>query len=184
MTNRCLLLLLLGVLPSAALACASDPNKEANDAHNAELKSERNEKQAAADDKSDRREATAGAQRDMTTANATGSPANKDKIGADAKMKEARDVSRAKATERLEKADARTTELKAIVKRSGAKATTASRDSLNTVDTQRALAKQSIDQLASASNDDWERAKSNTDAQLDTLEGLVKKTSDEVDKFK
>lgn len=180
MTNRFLLLLLL----APGVGCASDPAREAKDAHNAELESQRNAKQAAADDKSDRLESNAEARRDVTTANATGSPATKDRVAADAKMKEARDVARAKATERLEKADARTTELKAIVKRAAGKATTTSRDSLATVDSQRGMAKQSIDQLGSASNDDWERAKSNADAQLDTLDGLVKKAADEVDKFK
>ncbi len=183
MINRSLLLLLLGALPSV-VACGGDPAKEANDAHNAELSSASKDQQAAADRKSDRREESAEAQRDTTTANATGSSATKDRIGADAKMKEVRDVSRAKATERLEKADARANELKAIVKRAGPKATTASRDSLVTVDTQRAMVKQSIDQLAAVTNDDWERAKSNTDSQLDTLDGLVKKAADEVEKFK
>lgn len=182
MTNRTLLPLLL--LASLSVGCASDPAKAANDAHNAELRSDRNQTQAAADDRSDQREGSAEARRETTTANATGSSAAKERVGADAKMQEARDVSRVKAMERLEKVDARTTELKAIVNRVGAKATTASRDSLATVDTQRALVKQGIDRLASVPNDDWEHAKSNADSQLTTLEGLVKKAADEVDKFK
>lgn len=177
-------ILFAAALPLTLLACAGDPNKEANDAHDAELKAQRKQEQSAADDKSDQRQKTAEDQREVATAGATGSDATKDRVAADAKLKEARDVERAKATERLEKSDARTNELKAIVKRAGPKASTASRDALTAVDSQRAAAKRSIDQLGSASNDGWNQAKSSTESQLDTLEGYVKKAGDEVEKFK
>lgn len=179
--NRTSLLL---SLPLLLLACASDPNKEAEDAHNAELKAQRQSQQNAADDRSDAKVKAADDHQKATAASSTGSEATKDRVEADAKMKEARDVAHAKATERLEKADARTAELKAIVDRKGAKATTASRDSLAAVETQRALTKQAIDQISAASNDGFDSAKSNADNQLDTLESYVKKAGKEVDKFK
>ena len=180
-------LVLVGILPlcfSLVSGCASDPNKEANDAHTAELKSERKQVQATADQRADQRVANAEVIRENTAATATGTTASKDSTEADAKLTEARTVYRAKATERLEKADAKTSELKQLVDRAGAKATTSSRDSLQTVNTQRAMVTKQIDQLPRVENDNWQNAKARLDAELDTLEGLVKKASDEVGKFK
>lgn len=166
------------------LGCASDPNKEANDAHNKELQSNREQNEQNAENRSDQRVKAAEAQQKSTTAGAVGTDENKDRVEADAKMKEARDVARAKATERLDKADARTTELKSIVSRKGAKATTKARDSLGTVDQQRTVTKQAIDQLASTPGDNFDAAKKNVDSQLDTLEHLVDTAGKEVDTFK
>jgi hypothetical protein len=182
MTKR--LLWVAGLLSIATLACGGDPNKQANDAHDAELKSERKQQQANADDRSDTRVRAAEAQRDNTDANATGSPATRDRTSADAKLTETKEVHRAKATERLEKLDARTSELKALVDKAGAKATTSSRDALKTVDTQRGMVAQDLDQLPKVASDDWQNAKTNLDSHLDTLEGLVKKAANEVEKFK
>ena len=168
----------------ALFACASDPNKNANDAHEAELKAERKTVQNTADERSDQRVAAAEQQSDTTKANAGGSSASKDRAGADAKMIESRDVYRAKATERLEKADAKTAELKALVERAGGKAPTSTRDSLTTVATQRSLVTRELDQLPRISNDDFGKAKTSLDTQLDNLEGLVKQAAKEVDKIK
>ena len=168
----------------SAVACGADPNKQANDAHNVELTSERKQLEASADDRSDKRVDAAASQRNSTEANATGSPASKDRIAADAKLTEARAVYRAKATERLEKADARTAELKALVDKAGGKASTASRDALKTVETQRATVAREIDQLPNVANENWGQVKDATDTKLDALEGLVKKAATEIDKFK
>ncbi len=184
MMKRTSLFLALLSATSLVVACAADPAKDVNDAHNAELKSDRKAQQSVADDKSDRRQDSAEAQKDSTTANAQGGDASKNLVAAESKMKEAREVARAKATERLEKADARTSELRTIVTKSGGKATTASRDALAAVDSQRKAAKMSIDQLAQVSDDGFETAKSNSNSQLDTLEGYVKNAGKEVDKFK
>jgi hypothetical protein len=182
MTKR---LLVLGALLSiSAFACASDPNKDANDAHDAELKSERKQLQTNADDRSDTSVNAAEVQRDNTRANATGTTAAKDSTAADAKLTESRDVYRAKATERLEKLDARTAELKALVDKAGGKATTASRDALKTVDTQHAMVAGQLGRLSSVANDDWNGAKTGLTSQLDSLEALVKNAASEVDKFK
>lgn len=164
-------------------ACA-DPNKQANDAHDSELKSERKQMENTADDRKGARVTAAEGQRNDSEANATGSPAKKDRIDADAKLTEARDVYRAKATARLEKLDARTSELKQLVDRAGGKASTASRDALKTVETQRGLVTRELDLLPKQANDDWDHAKTSLDTQLDNLEGLVKKAGSEVDKFK
>jgi hypothetical protein len=178
------LLLGAGLFSITLFACAGDPNKQANDAHDAELKAERKTVQNTADERSDQRVDAAEAQRDSTNANASGSSAKKDRVSADAKLTEARDVYRAKATERLEKLDARTAELKALVEKAGGKATTASRDALQTVATQRSLVTKELDQFPKVANDDFKQAKTSLDTQLDNLEGLVKKTANEVDKFK
>jgi hypothetical protein len=178
-------ILLLGLLPlSLVMGCASDPNKEANDAHSAELKSERKQVQETADQRADQRVNHAEVVRENTAATATGTAASKDSTEADAKLTEARTVHRAKATERLEKADAKTSELKQLIDRAGAKATTSSRDSLQTVNTQRSMVTKELDQLPRVENDNWQNAKARLDGQLDTLEGLVKKAAAEVDKFK
>jgi hypothetical protein len=182
MTTR--LLLGAGLFTMGLLACAGDPNKQANDAHDAELKSERKQVQNTADDRSDARITNAEAQRSATEANAGGTSASQNSVAADAKMTEARDVYRAKATGRLEKLDARTSELRQLVDRAGGKATTASRDALKTVDTQRSLVTRELDLLPKLANDDWDKGKTSLDTQLDNLEGLIKKAANEVGKFK
>ena len=177
-------LLIAALLPLSMFACASDPNKQADDAHAAELKSERKQQVSNADERADQRVAAAGAERSTTTTSAGGSAASQDSAGADAKLTEARAVFRAKATERLEKADARTSELKQLIDRAGAKATTASRDAMNVVGTQRTMVTQELDALPRVANDNWNGAKTSLDSQLTTLESLVKKAADEVGKFK
>ncbi len=182
MTNRSLLLSAL--LSTAIFACGSDPNKQAEDAHDSQLKSERKQQENAADNRSDARVNAAEVQKDQTTANASGTPAMKKTTAADAKMTEARQVARAKATERLEKVDARIGELKALVDKAGAKAPTSARDSLQTVMTQRSMVTNELDKLPNVSDDQFGNATKNLDLQLDTLDGLVKKAGTETDKIK
>jgi hypothetical protein len=181
MTKRPILVgSLLPLFLCSMVACAGDPAKQADSAHDAELKSERKQINAAE------------AQRDNTDAVATGggnAPATKNNASAnatmaDAKMMEARDVARAKSTERLEKLDAKTSELKQLVDKAGGKAPTAARDSLKTVETQRGLVTSALDQFPKVSNDDFKQAKTSLDTQLDILEGLVKKATTEVGKIK
>jgi hypothetical protein len=147
------LLFAAGLFSLSAFACASDPNKQASDAHDAELKSERKQEQANADQRGDLRVNAAEAERGNTTATATGTPAAKKETAADAKLAEARAIHRAKATERLEKTDARVNELKALVTKAGPKATTASRDALTTVDAQHGMVTRELDQLPNVPND-------------------------------
>jgi chromosome segregation ATPase len=176
--------LLVAGLSILLFACAGDPNKQASDAHDAELESRREARQDEAEERSETRIRAAEAQREQTEANATGSPASQDRASADAKLTEARATYRAEATERLEKLDARITELKANVARAGGKATTSSRDALNTADSQRSLVARHLAEIPRVASDNWDRAKTNIDQQLDTLEGFVKKAADEVDAFK
>lgn len=177
-------LLLSALLSTALFACASDPAKKADDAHDEQLKTERKQQENAADQRSDTRVNAADMQKDQTTANATGTSAMKKTTAADAKMTEARQVARAKATERLEKVDARMVELKALVDKAGAKAPTSARDSLQTVTTQRSMVTNELDRLPNVTDDQFGGAKDNLDKQLDALEGLVKKAGTEVDKIK
>ncbi len=180
--NRSLLLSV--VLSTAVFACASDPNKAVNDAHDDQLKSERNQAQSNADHRSDVKVNAAEVRQENTTDNAVGTPAMKNTTEAEAKMTEARTVARAKATERLQKLDARVVELKGLIDRAGPKAPTSTRDSLKTVATQRGLVSNEIDHLTTVSNDQFRNATDNLDKQLDTLEGLVKNAGTEVDKIK
>jgi hypothetical protein len=193
MTKRPILVgSLLSVFLCTLVACAGDPAKQADSAHDAELKSERKEIENSADNRGAARVNAAEAQRDTTDAVATGNnttPATKTNASAnatmaDAKMTEARDVARAKATERLEKLDAKTSELRQLVDKAGGKAPTAARDSLKTVDTQRGLVTGALDQFPKVSNDDFKQARTSLDTQLDILEGLVKKATTEVGKIK
>lgn len=192
MTHRSTLLAgLLSLSLCSLVACAGDPAKQADSAHDAELKSERKQTENAADNRSETRVNAAEAQRDNTDAVATGgtAPATKNNAStsatlADAKLTEARDVARAKSTERLEKLDAKTSELRQLVDKAGGKAPTSARDSLKTVDTQRGLVTTALDQFPKVSNDDFKQAKTSLDTQLDILEGLVKKATTEVGKIK
>jgi len=182
MTNRSLLL--PAIFSAALFACAGDPNKQANDAHDAELKSERKDQQSAADQRGDTRVNAAEVKRDDTNAVATGTPATKNTTAADAKMTEARDVYRAKSTERLEKVDARIVELNALLAKAGTKATTSARDAMKTVSTQRGMVTTALDRLPTVANDGFKQAQDSLDSQLDALEGLVKKAATEVEKKK
>ncbi|MEA2750964.1 MAG: hypothetical protein QOI41_5107 [Myxococcales bacterium] len=182
---------LLSLFLCSLVACAGDPAKQADSAHDAELKSERKQIENTADNRSETRVNAAEAQRDNTDAVATGNtaPATKNNAStnatlADAKMTEARDIARAKSTERLEKLDAKTSELRQLVDKAGGKAPTAARDSLKTVDTQRGLVTAALDQFPRVSNDDFKQAKTSLDTQLDILDGLVKKATTEVGKIK
>ena len=165
-------------------ACGGDPNRQVNEARDNELKAQREANERAADRRADQRVDAAEKQRDATEANAVGPSATKDRVAADAKMKETRDVYRAKATERLEKADAKTAELKGRLDRAGAKAPTATRDSLTTIATQRSIVTRELGQLPQVRDDDFKQASKGVDDQLDTLETLVKKAESEVDKIK
>ncbi len=183
MITRPILVGLLSLSLCSVAACAGDPAKQADSAHDAELKSERKENQSNAEGRGDTRVNAAEAQRDNTDATAGGG-ANGNATKADAKMTEARDIARAKSTERLEKLDAKTTELSQLVAKAGGKAPTAARDSLKTVQTQRGLVATALDQFPTVSNDDFKQAKTSLDTQLDILEGLVKKATTEVGKIK
>ncbi len=99
-------------------------------------------------------------------------------------MTEERQVALAKATERLEKADARTNELRSYVNRAGGRATTAARDSIRAVETQRTAAKVSIDDLSKSDDASFERARESADRQLEVLEGYVKRAGQDVEEFK
>ncbi|MBX3226223.1 MAG: hypothetical protein KIT84_28375 [Labilithrix sp.] len=176
---------LLGALALAVSACASDPNKNAADARDAETEAQRKAQQEAADRRSDQAQDQAEHERRMTTASAAGQPeATRERVEADAKLVEEREVAKAKSLERFEKADARANELRDVVARAGAKATTKARDALKAVDDQRVQAKTSIDRISAAAADDLKRAKDYADYQLDTLEGYVKRAAKEVDDFK
>ena len=186
MTKRFRLLCsLISISQLTIIGCASDPKKDADDAHNAEMKEVRKQDEKGAENRSDNREDSAEAQRKQTTANAKGAnPATKDRVEADAKLKEAHDVDRAKATERLDKADAKTNELKSKANRAGAKAPSSVRDALQTVATQRTLVTGEMQKLSSAPIDNYDQVKGSVDTQLDTLDALVKKAANEVDKIK
>lgn len=172
------------ILSTLLLACAGDPVRKADDAHDAEMAANRRSSQAGADQRGDAREKAAEVDRQNSQVNATGPAATKDRTSADAKLTEARAVYRSQATEKLDKIDARTAELKAIVGRAGAKASTASHDALATVDTQHGIVAGEIEALPRIANDDWDRAKNQLDKQLDTLDGVVKRAAKEVDKLK
>ena len=177
-------LLLAGLFSIFAFACAGDPNKQANDARAAKIEAERKQSQDSAEGRSDARVNAAEVKRENTEATAGGSTASKDRASADAKLAEARDVHRAKATARLEKLDARTSELKALIDRAGAKASTAARDALKTVATQRSMVTRSLDDLPKVANDGWKQATTRLDAQLDDLERLEKAAANEIDRFR
>ena len=166
-----------GLLALVLLAgCAGDPAKNADDAHDKQLEDQRKMAQSQATTQGDMKIDDANRAKQADTA-----------VGvapADAKMIEARRVAQAKAQERVDKADAKTRELKGKVANAGAKATTASRDSLTTVDTQRGIVQHDIDAMQNVGNDSFESAKSHLNADIDALEGLIDKANKEVSNMK
>jgi hypothetical protein len=175
----------LCVIAIAAAACASDPNRKVNEAQDRQLESDRKSQQAAAEYRKDYRTDEAKEQRKETIgAGVPGDHADQKRLKADAKMTEARQVALAEAKARLEKCDAKANELRAQINRAGGKATTTSRDSMTTVDTQRIAAKMAVDRLASSDDEGFKRAKEDANYQLETLEGYVKRAGKEVDDFR
>lgn len=176
--------IVFGVISIAAIACASDPNKKVNEAQDDQLKSERKSEQAAAEYRKDYTTDLAKDQRKQTVDNGVpGDHADQKRLKADAKMTEARQVALAKANARLEKCDAKVNELRAKVNRAGGKATTASRDQLQSVETQRLATKMSIDTMAQSDDESFKSTKDNVENQLDVLEAYVKRADKEVDNF-
>lgn len=178
--------LLLPLVFLAAIAgCATDHNKEAQDAHDAELKAQREQREQSAEQRTKDQESSSAAHRAVTVNDAQGQgAATQDRVAADAKFQEARDKARAKAAERLDKADAKLAEIKARVDRAGGKAPTSARDAVNGVSSQRTLVQSEIAKLGTVPGDAFEKQKENVDTQLDTLEGYVKKAEKEAEKVK
>lgn len=177
--------ILLGALSIAAVACHSDPNTQVNSAQQAQLESQRKHEEQASTDRKDYLVDDAENQRKGIVAQGVpGDHADQKRLKADAKMTEARRVAVAKADDRLQRADARTNELKALVNQAGGKATTQSRDALQAVDNQRVAAQMSINQMTSTDDAGFKQAKDYSESQLDTLEGYVKRAEKEVDAFK
>ncbi len=181
MTTKRLLSTTGATIAILLVGCAGDRNRQANDAREAELAEQRERQEARAEQRSETRIQSAEMERERTEATATGSPATQDRVEADAQLVEARASYRAKATERLEKLDAKTAELKALVAKAAGKASTSARDALRTADSQRAIVARQVDDLPRVANENWERAKSNLDQQLDTLERFVERAENEVD---
>lgn len=159
-----------------AAGCASDPAKNASDAHDKQLEDQRKSTDQQITTQADM--TVQGAQQDRKSDTASGVPV------ADAKMTEARRVAQTKAQERLDKADAKIRELKGKLANAGGKAPTSARDSVTTVDTQRGLVQREMDGFSTVTNDGFDGAKSHLDADLDTLESLIVKSDKEVSKTK
>ena len=168
----------------ALAACSSDPNKKADDAHNAELESNRKVEQNQAESRKDANVKAAEHAQDSTAAPAGASTATQNRVVADSKVVEARRIYKAKATERLEKVDARSSELKGVLDHAGGKASLQSRESVATVDRQRGAVRRDIDGLDQVAADGWKDATARCDSDLDALEGYVKQAGKEVDKTK
>jgi len=168
-----------------AAGCASDPNKNVDDARDAQLRAATAQSEGRAEDKSNNKVAEATREKNATQTHAEQSnahDANKDVAVADAKMKLARDEYRAKATERLEKLDAKRSELAVRLDRAGPKASTKSRDALQLTGTQRATVAQGLLALPQVPRENWSGATSKLDTDLDQLETLITAAAKEVDK--
>ncbi len=148
------------------------------------MKDNRKLQEAAAEDRSDAKLKAAEIQQESTTPPVGATDATKSRVEADSKVIQSRAVYKAKATERLEKANARLSELKMLMKRAGPKASTMSRESIASLDTQKDATRRDIQALDQVPPDDWKRAEGHVDNQLDTLESYVNQATKEVDKFK
>ena len=168
----------------ALAACSSDPNKKADEAANAELDANRKAQQDQADSRKDAKINAAEKAQDNTKAPAGASDATQNRVEADSKVVEARRIYKAKATARLEKVDARSTEMKGVLDNAGGKASLQARESVATVDRQRGAVRRDIDMLDQVPADGWNDATKHCDSDLDTLEGYLKKATNEVDKAK
>lgn len=176
-------LLITVAVAALAIGCASDPNKDLKTAKNGEAEAIRG--QDVDNAKADRKATTAEAQA-ATAGKEDGAkdlhPANEKVVSAQAGMDEARTVYRAKAVERMQKADARIKEAKAKVEntksapadiRSRIATTSAQRDQVNT----------EIEGLQKIGDHDWETAKKHLDQRLDELDKLVADVKERANKL-
>ena len=99
-------------------------------------------------------------------------PASQDRADAEAKMAQARQIYRSKAMERLQKADARIAEARA--KAANARSVPLEvKTQIDTAAAQREVTARELNQIQSASPQDWEAVTKRVDKELDELESLV-----------
>ena len=188
MTKKWSFIALAILFGTGAFGCASNPNKEAKEARAQEVETRRQNNEAVADEQGDRERSMAKDQRQQT-ADATKQQygtqsATYNRVVAESKMTERRNLYQADVRERLQKHDARFGAMQSTVSQRGAAVPTRVRDSLSPVETERAAVGQDLNALPRIPDDGWENAKKNLDKRLDQLESLLSKAKEQVDSVK
>jgi hypothetical protein len=164
------------------VSCSNGSNQDVRDARAAELEAVREQRQQEAEQRREQMVESADAREDAVEELAEGlPPETEERLDAEADFMEDREVFRADARERLEKIDARITELQALVDQAGYRATLEAKRSLDEAKTQRDLVQQQIDRLPTVTSDQWMSATTMVEERLDELAALVEEASDEVE---
>lgn len=183
--NQLRLLLAASTLfATAAAGCASDPNKNVQEARTEELTAQREAREDSAEADRKQAESRAGRQQDAGEARADrryGDSATGERVVAETKMTEERQKYRAQVDERVKKLDARTAELRAKLGQAGPKASTEARDRVDAIKSQRELVGRETNGLSAVKDDDWSSAKKSMDTRVDELEAIVKRAADKVE---
>ena len=170
---------------AAFTGCASNPNRDVNEARVAEIEAERGARDDAAGAERKRAEGQAerdrGAQ-DARTERQYGGSASGDRVMAESKMTEERRKHLAQVTERVHKLDARAAELRAKVGQAGSKLPTEARDGVDAIRSQRELVGRETQKLTTVGDDGWEAAKKSTEVRIDELEAITKRAAEKVER--
>ncbi len=178
------LLAAAALFATAVAGCASDPNKNVEDAHTKEFAAQREARDDKAESERTQAENRAGREQNVGEANAErryGDSATGDRVVAETKMTEERQKYRAQVDERVKKLDARAAELRAKLGQAGPKATTDARDSVDAIRSQRELVGRETSGLNAVKDDGWASAKKSMDTRIDELEAIVKRAADKVE---
>jgi outer membrane murein-binding lipoprotein Lpp len=184
MNQHHILLAASALFATAIAGCASDPNKNVQEARTEELGAQREAREDAAEADRKRAEGRAGREQNAGEARADrryGDSATGDRVVAESKMTEERQKYRAQIDERVKKLDARTAELRAKLDQAGPKASTEARDRVEAIKSQRELVGRETNGLGTVKDDGWASAKKSMDTRVDELEAIVKRAADKVE---
>jgi outer membrane murein-binding lipoprotein Lpp len=184
MNQHRLLLAACALFATAVAGCASDPNKNVQDARTQELAAQRESREDTAEADRKQAESRAGREQDAGEARAErryGDSATGERVVAETKMTEERKKYRAQVDERVKKLDARTAELRAKLGQAGPKASTEARDRVEAIKSQRELVGRETSGLGTVKDDEWASAKKSMDTRVDELEAIVKRAAEKVE---
>jgi hypothetical protein len=161
------------VLSGLVAGCAEQPHEEVKSARDEEIEAAAKQREQTAEQSQEIKEEHAEDVYEERKEQAEGLPSEtQQRVEAEAKMAEQHQIDRAKAMERLQKADARIAEARA--KAANAHSVPLDlRTQINTAANQRDAAANDINKLQDVSPENWEAAMKRVDKQLDDLEMLV-----------
>ena len=161
--------------------CASDPNKQLEDAQKKEVEARREQREDNIDRQKENSLEATEAQKQQSDERAKALPSGtQERVEAENTMRKDRTEYDVKADARLKKVDARIDEAQKKLRLAGARAPGTLRDKVTRATTQREAVGRQLDALRSAPDAQWKDGKDALDKRLDELEKTVDETGAKV----